>query len=99
MLYLEYVLLTRFVIKIHNEQPTSINSGCALYAYPGPDIEDTFSKNYFVAVDDSGNPIGVSSYQVAPSAAYMLEQLAEKDAKIAELEQLVADLASITLGV
>lgn len=102
MAYLEYEIENGHVVGIYESIPATIKQECKIAIDNGTYKSGDEFEFYIIVttVDESEEtPIVVSTSAVrqAPAASYILEQLAQKDAKIAELEQIVADLSSLLI--
>ena len=98
MVWLEYQKSDGYVVKIHAEEPVAISENNGVIETDQFNVNDEFTYAIYLHLDDNGNPTGEhGAIQQAPVATYLLRELAEKDAKIGELEQVVADLCELLI--
>lgn len=98
MVYLEYQKSDGYVVKIHAEEPTVIPETNGVFQSDQFNVNDEFTYAIYLHLDENGNPTGAcAAIQQAPVATHLLQQLADKDAKILELEQIVADLSELLI--
>lgn len=101
MKWLMYDNISGYVVAISDSEITTIPEGNSVYvdALDKYTVGEELTYAIYVVRDENNNVVALSAVQQSPTAQYLVQELAEKDAKILELQQLVADLASITLGV
>lgn len=98
MVWLEYQKSDGYVVKISDIEPVDVPAEHGVVTTSDFAVNDEFKYIIYVHVNQDGDPTGqFAAIQQAPAATYILEQLAQKDAKIAELEQIVADLSSLLI--
>jgi len=98
MVWLEYQKSDGYVVKIHDTEPITIDAGNGVIESEDFNINDEFTYAIYAHLDENGVANGTfGAVQQAPAAQYLLQQLADKDAKMTELEQIVADLSSLLI--
>lgn len=98
MVYLEYQKSDGYVVKIHEVEPVEVIAEHGIIETDQFNLNDEFTYAIYAHLDENGVANGTfGAVQQSPTAQYMLQRLAEKDAKIAELEQILADLSSLLI--
>ena len=93
MAWLEYRKSDGYVVAIYDTEPITIPDGYGKVQGENFKAGDEFEYHITVLRDKDGNPTGQFAWvRQAPPATYLLQQLADKDNQIKELQQVVADL-------
>jgi len=91
MAYLEYQKSDGYVVTIHETEPTSVVAEHGVIATDQFKVNDEFTYAIYAHLNPDGTANGMfGAVQQAPAAQYMLQQLADKDAKIKDLEAQLA---------
>lgn len=98
MAWLEYQRSNGYVVAIHDVEPANVPEEHNIISTNEFKAGDEFEYYISVVLDETGNPTGqFAAIRQAPPASYIMRRLNEKDSQIAELQQIVADLASLLI--